>query len=69
MKIVVQRVKYASVKVDGKIVGSIDKGLLLLVGFTEGDNQEKIDYMVKVFYLYLNLLCTQMLQKVIALVI
>ena len=38
MKIVVQRVKYASVKVDGKIVGSIDKGLLLLVGFTEGDN-------------------------------
>lgn len=46
MKVVVQRVKNASVKVDGKTVGEIDKGLLLLVGFTEGDNLEKINYMV-----------------------
>lgn len=46
MKVVVQRVKNASVKVEGKIVGEIDKGLLLLVGFTEGDNLEKINYMV-----------------------
>jgi len=47
MRIVVQRVKHASVTVDGKIIGSIDKGLLLLVGFTEGDTIEKINYMVK----------------------
>ena len=46
MKVVVQRVGNASVKVEGKIVGEIDKGLLLLVGFTEGDNLEKINYMV-----------------------
>ena len=46
MKVVVQRVRNANVKVDGNIVGRIDKGLLLLVGFTEGDNLEKINYMV-----------------------
>lgn len=46
MKVVVQRVKNASVKVEDQIVGEIDKGLLLLVGFTEGDNLEKINYMV-----------------------
>ena len=46
MKIVAQRVKHASVTVDGKITGNIDKGLLLLVGFTEGDTLEKIEYMV-----------------------
>ena len=46
MKIVAQRVKHASVTVEGNITGKIDKGLLLLVGFTEGDTKEKIDYMV-----------------------
>lgn len=47
MRVLVQRVKYASVEVDKQIVGSIDNGLLLLVGFTEGDDLEKINYMVK----------------------
>lgn len=47
MRIVVQRVKNANVKVNNKITGSINQGLLLLVGFTEGDNREKIDYMIK----------------------
>ena len=47
MRIVVQRVKNANVKVNGKITGSIEQGLLLLVGFTEGDTIEKIDYMIK----------------------
>lgn len=47
MKVVAQRVKYASVTVDGKVVGKIDNGLLLLVGFTCGDTLEKIDYMAK----------------------
>ena len=46
MKVVVQRVKEASVEVDKKIIGKIDKGLMLLVGFTEGDNDETIDYMI-----------------------
>ena len=42
MKVVVQRSKKSSVSVDGKLVSSIDKGLVLLVGFTEGDTEEKI---------------------------
>lgn len=46
MKVVVQRVKSSSVKVDGKTVGSIDKGLLVLVGFTHDDNIDKIRWMV-----------------------
>lgn len=46
MKIVVQRVTNASVMVDSKIVGKIDNGLLLLVGFTHDDTYEKINYMV-----------------------
>ena len=46
MKIVVQRVTNASVTVDNKIVGKIDNGLLLLVGFAHDDTYEKINYMV-----------------------
>ena len=46
MRVLVQRSKKSSVKVNGKIVGKIDKGLVLLVGFTNGDNNEDIDYLV-----------------------
>ena len=46
MKIIVQRCDDAKVTVDNKVVGSIDKGMMLLVGFTEGDNATNIDYMV-----------------------
>ena len=46
MRVVVQRVIKSSVEVDKKIVGSIDNGLMLLVGFTYGDNEKTIDYMV-----------------------
>jgi len=46
MKVLVQRCDKASVKVDNKIVGAIDKGIMLLVGFTDTDNQTNIDYMV-----------------------
>ena len=42
MKIVLQRVSSASVKVDSKIVGSIEHGLLLLIGFSSGDRKESI---------------------------
>ena len=47
MKVVVQRVNKSSVTIDGKIVGKIDKGFTLLVGFTQGDTIEDIKYMVK----------------------
>ena len=40
MRVVVQRVSEASVMVDDAPVGSIGRGLLLLVGFTEGDTAE-----------------------------
>lgn len=46
MRVVVQRVKSSRVKVNEEIVGSIDKGLLVLVGFTHDDNIDKIKWMV-----------------------
>ena len=46
MRVVVQRCKSACVRVQEKEVGSIDKGLMLLVGFTNGDTEAEIDYMV-----------------------
>ena len=47
MKTVVQRSLKSSVSINNKIVGSIDKGLVVLVGFTDGDNETNIDYMVR----------------------
>ena len=47
MRVVVQRVNKSSVSVDGKVVGKIDKGFTLLVGFTHDDNSEIVDKMVK----------------------
>ena len=47
MRVVVQRSKNSSVSVDNKVVGSIDKGMVLLVGFTHTDTKEDIDYIVK----------------------
>ena len=46
MKVLVQRVLSSTVEVDNKIVGKIDKGLMLLVGFTDTDTEKEIDYMV-----------------------
>ena len=46
MKIIVQRCTSANVTVDNKIVGKIDKGLLLLIGFTHNDTSSNIDYMI-----------------------
>ena len=46
MRIVVQRVLESNVKVDGKVVGEIGKGLMLLVSFTGTDTVNEIDYMV-----------------------
>ena len=47
MKLVIQRVKNASVEVDGEIVGKIDKGFLVLIGIKVGDTKEQADYLVK----------------------
>lgn len=47
MRILVQRSKKSSVEVNKEVVGKIDKGLVLLVGFTEGDTSKEIDYMIK----------------------
>lgn len=46
MKVVVQRCDKANVSVNNQIVGSINKGLMLLVGFTQGDISTNIDYLV-----------------------
>ena len=46
MRCVVQKVKRSSVKVDGKLISEIGKGLNVLVGFTSGDDESKIDYMI-----------------------
>ena len=42
----IQRVKRASVCVDSTIVGSIQAGLLLMIGFSRGDRQENIERFV-----------------------
>ena len=47
MRVVVQRVKNASCKVDDKITGKIDDGYLLLVGFTNGDNEDILSKMAE----------------------
>ncbi len=46
MKVIVQRSKKSSVSVNNQVVGSIDKGLVLLVGFTYEDNADIIAKMV-----------------------
>lgn len=45
MKVVIQRVKHASVEVEGRITGAIGHGLLLLVGFEESDHPEDLEWM------------------------
>ncbi len=47
MRIVVQRSLHSRVVVKEKTVGEISSGLVLLVGFTPGDAEKDIDYMVK----------------------
>lgn len=47
MKIVLQRVSEASVKVEGNIVGKINAGLLLLIGIDEEDEKTDADWLIK----------------------
>lgn len=45
MKVVLQRTLSASVTIENKIVAEIQKGLLILVGIEDADNQEDIDWL------------------------
>ena len=47
MRVVVQRSKYSKVEVDSKLVNEIPFGLVLLVGFTEGDSEKEIEKIAK----------------------
>ena len=47
MRAVIQRVSEASVEVDGKIVGAIGNGLVVLLGIHREDTEEDLDYLVK----------------------
>ncbi|OGN88456.1 MAG: D-tyrosyl-tRNA(Tyr) deacylase [Chloroflexi bacterium RBG_13_46_9] len=47
MKIVIQRVTKASVKVDGATIGEIGNGLVVFIGVASGDTFEDIDYLVE----------------------
>ena len=45
MKVVIQRVTSASVTVAGEVVGSIDRGMLVLLGVADGDQEEDLQYL------------------------
>lgn len=47
MKVLIQKVRQASVSVEEVVVGAIDRGLLLLVGISATDTQADIEYMVR----------------------
>ena len=46
MRVVIQRSKKSKVTINGKINGQIDHGYVILVGFTDGDNEKIIDKMI-----------------------
>jgi D-tyrosyl-tRNA(Tyr) deacylase len=45
MRVIVQRVSRASVEVEGAIVGSIDKGMMVLVGIEDADTVEDVQWL------------------------
>ncbi|MCA0933512.1 D-tyrosyl-tRNA(Tyr) deacylase [Lutimonas saemankumensis] len=47
MKAVIQRVQQASVKVNGEVISSINRGILVLLGITSTDNQDDINWLSK----------------------
>jgi D-tyrosyl-tRNA(Tyr) deacylase len=47
MRAIVQRVKQASVTVDGQVVGEIGPGLLVLAGVTHGDGREQVERLAR----------------------
>lgn len=47
MRFIIQRVTHAQVEAEGKIIGKIGKGFLVLVGIGQGDNREIADKMIR----------------------
>ena len=47
MRFVIQRVKHASVEVEGEIIGKIGQGFLVLIGVSEEDTEAVADKMIK----------------------
>ena len=47
MRVVLQRVSHASVTVEEKVIGKIQRGFLLLVGVTHDDAKEDMEYLVR----------------------
>ena len=47
MRVVLQRVSRAAVRIEGAIAGAIGPGLVLLVGFTAGDDEHSLDWMAE----------------------
>ena len=47
MRIIIQRVRNASVTIDEKLHSSIDQGMMILVGIEDADNEEDIAFLVK----------------------
>ena len=45
MRVVLQRVSSASVSIEGRVVGSIGRGFVVLVGFTAGDGDDHVAWM------------------------
>ena len=46
MRLVIQKVSSSNVKINNEVVGSIDKGFMVLVGITDSDNKMIVDKMV-----------------------
>ena len=46
MRVVIQRVSEAAVRVDGQIVGQINQGLLVLLGIETADTEEDVDWLI-----------------------
>ena len=47
MRVVVQRCSRAEVRIDGQVVGRIEKGFMVLVGITDGDTRAEADLLAK----------------------
>jgi D-tyrosyl-tRNA(Tyr) deacylase len=47
MRVVMQRVTEATVSVDGKVIGSIDRGILILLGIEHEDREEDVDWLTQ----------------------
>ena len=50
MRLLIQRVSKASVRVEGECVGKINKGFLVFLGITHGDTKDNVDYLVNKLY-------------------